>query len=169
MPRQKKRLNKSLRAVSRLDRGNHEKTWILLMQRTQAKLMEYRASTRVLEFVEGFVNPSGDKKTGQLVSDRPGRLYRQAVGTGRSPATSSEDAHEHSLSLFAKELAATVQKGLAVGRCNRLILAAEPHCLGKIKKSLNAKTQKRVAGTVSQDLFRLDSTKLFEKLKPMLR
>lgn len=157
------------RTVRNIERRPAKRTWILLAQRTKAKLVEHGGAGEELTLLEGFVNPEGDRQTRELVSDRPGRVHRKSVGGGRHPAAVSEDAHERALTEFADDLAKTIERGLAQGRCDRIILAAEPHCLGKIRKSLNPKARGRVSATFHQDLFRLNSRSLYSKLEEFLR
>lgn len=162
--------NKLPRSVRSLDHGKAKKTWILIAQRTKAKLIEHLGMGKQLTLIRGFINPAGELHTSELVSDRPGRSYRStSVGIGRSSLGQSEDAHEHALTLFAKDLASTIEEGVVKGNCDQIILAAEPHCLGKIKKTLSPQARKRVSATIDQDLFLLNNQKLYLKLEDELR
>lgn len=161
--------NKLLDSVKKVTQAKEKKTWIIIAQRTQAKLIEYSGKGKNLLTIKGFINPAGKLQTRELVSDKPGRSYSQSTGMRRSAMSSSEDAHEHSLTVFAKELAKALSKGLSDHACDRLVLVAEPHCLGKIKENLSTKVQKYIQATVDKDLFRLDNKKLFAKLEDVLR
>ena len=164
-----KKPNKVSRSVKNLERADTTTTWILVAQRTQAKLLEHRGKGKQLTVIRGFVNPAGELQTRELVSDRPGRVYGRSTGSGPHAAPASEQAHEHALTKFARDLASTIDKGVAKGSCDRIILAAEPHCLGKIKKTLGAQARKHVSATLHKDLFLLDNRKLFAKLEDVLR
>jgi protein required for attachment to host cells len=157
------------KSVSALSHEGAKTTWILVAQRTKAKLMEHTGDGRQLTLIKGYVNPAGDLQTNELVSDRPGRVYNLSGGAHRHTAAASEDAHEHALTVFANDLATTVEKGIAKGSCDRVVLAAEPHCLGKIKKALSAKAKKRVSAVINKDLFLLDNSKLYAQLRNVLR
>jgi len=155
--------------VRTLNLGAGRKTWILLFNRTRAKLIEYSGLGRQLKNIGGYVNPEGELQNKELVTDRPGRVHRLSVGGGRHPAPASEQAHEHALTLFARELAAVLEMGLKTAKCERIVIAAEPHCLGKIKKVLSPKAKKKIHGTVHKDVLRLSSAELFSSLAETLR
>ncbi len=156
------------RSVRELKKVTKPKTWILVAERTRAKLLSYSGKGNALVQVSGYVNPSGELQTRELTSDRPGRGYARSIGTRRTAMTPSEDKHEQAFSAFAKSLAAKIEKGLANRNCEQVILVAEPHCLGKIKNSLGSRAKSRIRASINKDLFRLDEKKLFLELKEKL-
>lgn len=146
-------------------------TWVIVAQRSRAKLLEYRTREKGLEPIEGFVNPAGELQTHELVSDKSGRGHAQSGGGGRYTLAPSEDAHEHALTVFAKSLARTIEAGFAKNLFEHLILVAEPHCLGKIKASLGKGAQLRleaIEATVHKDLFMLDNKELLSRIDSIL-
>ncbi len=165
-PKTKIKLTREARSGSREKSG---KTWILVAQRTKAKLFEYGNRGKSLKLVEGFVNPGGNLKTNQLVSDRPGRVYGLLGNPSRSASVNREDPHQLLLKVFARALADRVESGLMKGLCDRIILAAEPHCLGEIKKALSARAKSKLRASIHKDLFLLDEQKLYIQLEGELR
>lgn len=156
-------------SVSRLERRHVEKTWILLAQRAKAKLLEYQGPNRAPVMRKVFVNAAGTLQERELVSDRYGQASATPVGGARPVARPSESANEHALQTFARELAAEVGQGVHTGECERIVLAAEPHCMGVIKRALEAKCPEQLHACVPKDYFELSDTQLVERLGDELR
>jgi protein required for attachment to host cells len=121
-------------------------TWILLAQRGGASLLERADDDGRPRIVRRIEHPEGRLQDVELGSDRPGRAL-DSHGPGRSTYTSEEAPHDHVAAVFARELAAMLERGRLDARFDRLVLAAEPRFLGKLRASLPAATRKLVVAS----------------------
>lgn len=151
--------NKRSRSVHLREKQEPVITWILLMRRGRAKLLEQRSHAADIRLVEGFVNPAGDLRNIELVADRAGRIDR-CSGAGGHSAAPTETAHEHAVTSFARSLAEKLEAGLVNEKCTQIVIAAEPHCLGKLKGELGRNSKKRIRAVIPKDLFLLSKKEL---------
>ncbi|MDH5675974.1 MAG: host attachment protein [Myxococcales bacterium] len=125
-------------------------TWYVIANRAGARILEARPD-RPLRLVEVIEHESGRLKNRELDTDRAGSGYDSARAGVRAK-TKSESAHEHNAADFARDLAG----GLEAARNDRsfdyLVLVAEPHLLGLIRRALDVATASRVGFSINRDL-----------------
>ena len=96
------------------------------------------------------------------VASRPRERARSVPGpAARLPAHPREREHDR----FAREVARTLDHGVAEGRCAGLILVATNPFLGRLKHHLGEQAQKLVLRTLSADYTTLDEAELAERLQ----
>ncbi len=110
-------------------------------------------SDRKFHFVERLTNKKGHRHESELVSDRPGRGVSSAGGGihhGLEPGTSH---HELAARRFAKRVAAALERGRSQKLFRELVLVAEPHFLGLLRRSLTSKTREAVTHEVGHEYY----------------
>lgn len=104
-----------------------------------------RLDLRLLSRVE-HENPP----TREQGSDRPGRFADNGPG-GRS-AVDDTDWHNLEEARFASELASRLRAWALDGRFDKLIVAADPKTLGRLRPELHDEVKKRLLGEIAKDL-----------------
>lgn len=82
-------------------------------------------------------------------SDRPGRFG--AAGAGRA-AVEDTDWHNLEEARFASQLASQLRSWALEGRFDRLVIAADPKTLGKLRAELHEEVKRRVLNEIPKDL-----------------
>ncbi len=83
-------------------------------------------------------------------TDRPGRL-NDASGEHRS-AVADTDWHQIEKERFADEIAERLYKMAHKGRFEKIVLVAQPHVLGEMRKKMHKEVTDRVVGEVPKTL-----------------
>lgn len=89
-----------------------------------------------LEVVEQFQHPDSRKKDQDLVSDRMGD-YQSRNGAGRGSFVENSDPHQYEAEVFARELVHFLEKGRTAHKFASLMLVAEPHFMGLLRKCMD--------------------------------
>lgn len=84
-------------------------------------------------------------------TDRPGRLRDDAPGVHRS-AVAETDWHRIEKDRFADEIAERLYKMAHKGRFEKIVLVAQPHVLGEMRKKMHKEVTDRVIGEVPKTL-----------------
>ena len=126
-------------------------TWALVADRSEARILENRGPGKGLTVVEDIHHPEGNLQDKDVKSDKPGRSFDKG-GMGRHAMEPHELPHEHIAHVFAKFLAEKLRHARVEHRFERLVLAAEPTFLGRLRAELDEPTRKLVSGEVPKHL-----------------
>lgn len=85
-------------------------------------------------------------------ADAPGRAFASAVAPVRS-AVSEPDLHRDE-NAFARDTALDLDIHVRAGEFGTLIVAADPHTLGELRRHYSKPVQKLLTGEVNKDLVR---------------
>ncbi|MGO4380255.1 host attachment protein [Pseudoduganella sp. RAF53_2] len=119
-----------------------EKTWVVVADSSHARIFRVRDAQHSLEEVEDMANPLGRADNRQIESDANSQFYSP---NGQHPTYSpSEDAVEHEVHQFARQLARRLDTAAAQNQYDHLCLIAAPKFLGLLRDSLNHSTRKLV-------------------------
>ena len=143
------------------------KNWLVVANAARARVLEETDRPDVYAHVADLVHPQSRQKGSDLAGDRPGRAPGTAAHGAGSAAYDARTAprqreHEH----FAHEVAATLNGGIAAGRCAGLVLVASDPFLGLLKKQSSAQAHKVLLRTVAADYTALDEHQLALRLAP---
>lgn len=141
-------------------------TWIVVANRTGARIVERSTSPMELLLVREFENARGRRQDSELNSDAPGLAFASAGSGGGHPMASEESAHDHVARTFAQELGQSLERDRMEHRFNRLVLVAEPRFLGFLREALPLHTATLVEDTITKDLAMLDLPALAQHLQP---
>jgi protein required for attachment to host cells len=125
--------------------------WVVAADSAQARFFSAERANGGLSEFASLSNPVGRLRTGDLVSDRPGRVANAARGS-RTALEPHETAHEHAMGAFAKRLCRRLIRARQTRKVDRLYLVADPAFLGLLRRNLDAPTRRIVAGERNKDL-----------------
>ena len=119
------------------DKPSASTTWILVANRTGAKLFETTGPNKPLEFPKEFACSEGRVRDSEAYQDQPGRAFNSSSqshgGHGTSSPRHALDSgvtpHELTARKFAKTLAEMLEKEGKAHRYDKLVLVAEPRFL----------------------------------------
>jgi protein required for attachment to host cells len=114
--------------------------------------------------VADLVHPGSRQKGSELDDDRPGHVVRTGHGLGSSSYVPHTDPREREHDRFAREVAATLNAGIAAGRCAGLVLVASNPFLGQVKEHLSEQARKALLRSVASDYTALRESELAQRL-----
>lgn len=143
------------------------KNWLVVANASRARVLEESGTAGGYVHIADLVHPQSRQKGTELAGDRPGHVPGPtAHGTGSSAydprTTPGEREHER----FAREVATTLNEGIAAGRCAGLKLVASNPFLGHLKKHLTAQSNKAVLSSLAADYTALNDHELAQRLTP---
>lgn len=136
--------------------------WILVANSSYAEI--YSVQGKDIKLVQQLDNPSGRQKSGEILTDRPGRSFegRGRAGAGsqgsRHALGSEVDVHTHEQQLFAHKLSDLLHKEKSLNAFEKLHVIAPPQFLGElrtvlsdnVKKSIDKEINKEIPSALSQ-------------------
>jgi|SRR5687768_1380748 protein required for attachment to host cells len=128
--------------------------WILVADRSRARIFEEVRSPRALEEIADFVNPLGRARHRELTTDAEGRSRSSSLGTRAHTESPGTTADTHEAERFSRELADYLDKGRNEHRYDALWLIAAPKFLAMLRKSLGREVQKLIEVEIDKDLSR---------------
>lgn len=141
-------------------------TWIMTADRAGARIFERDGDT--LSLLETITHEEGRLKDIDVKSDKPGRAFGSGGSGGRAMAT-HEAPHEQIAKGFAHDLATKLRLGRVHGRFSRLVIAAEPRFLGRLRDALDVDTGRLVVQSLAKDMQRMRPDELASHVLPALR
>ena len=94
--------------------------------------------------VAGLTHAESRARSGDLISDRPGRSFDSA-GAGRHSMGEGSDPQRREAEVFAREVSAHLKQTQPLEQCDEIGLIAPPLFLGMLRKSLDPAYGKKVA------------------------
>jgi len=149
-------------------RITNKSIWIVVAHDAGARIYKTVGKSGTLRIVRRISNPSGRYKGRQINADRPGRVFSNS-GVFHHALSRRIGPHDHNADVFAREIAAFVEKGRNTESFNHLVLIAEPKFLGKIRIALKGATAKRIIKVIKNDFAYVPDTQLPNKIKESLR
>ena len=125
------------------------KHWVLVANASFAEIFE--VSGKDIKTLHYFDYPVGRLKSGDILSDRPGRTY-DSVGDGRHAVGTKVDVHLHEIQTFAHSLVAVLKKAKSENAFDRLTLISPPQFLGELRHLLNDSLKKCVHQEFAKDI-----------------
>lgn len=125
------------------------KNWVVVLNRIEMKIYRQYSAVKPLIFVKSIENSLGREKNRALTTDKPGSDRMNIKGAVHSHSLTRErDPHEEAAAQFARQLARELSTARKNGSYDKLILVAEPHMAGLLKKSLDKTTMNCVSDSV---------------------
>jgi len=128
-----------------------ETIWVLVADKSQAKLYSGRGPMSELELKQSWAHAASRSHEQELTSDLPGRAF-DSTGANRHAMSQPVDPKDHEAELFAHELISEMEKGRVEKHFSRLYLMAAPEFLGLLRKQCGSALQKTIAGEVDKNL-----------------
>jgi len=140
-----------------------ETTWILVADRTEARLFESKGPGKgTLQHLRDIPHPEGRLQPRDMEADKPGRIS-DSFGT-RHALSPHHDPEERHAQEFAHHLAEILNQGRNDHAYQKLILVAEPGFLGNLSGALDKNTSALVEKTVGKDLMHMGEDELPQHL-----
>lgn len=141
--------------------------WYLLANRSEAVLFK-KIEGDEFEFLERIRNKKGRRREQELSKDRPGRTVN-SVGNNRHSLGNENAHHEHTGEIFAKHLVEHLAHEKNNGRYDELVLVAEPHFLGLLRKSLPKNLESCIKDEIPKEYKSLDKEETNERIQLWLK
>ena len=141
--------------------------WFLIAHRAGARIFAQQGIKPELQLVRRFENAEGKLKTSELVSDRQGRSYSGNMA-GHNAVGGTDAPRQHVLENFARELGDFLEQEAAKNAFTSLVLIAEPHVLGDLKKTLGKGAAGRLRETLAKDFVNVSDHEMASHLEGVL-
>jgi protein required for attachment to host cells len=127
-------------------------TWLLVANRTRARILEIKSvRDQPIERV-AFANPAGRAHERDLDSDAAGRFYGKGEREQAHSANASESLAEHETDRFVADLREFLDHARSEQRFERLWLIAAPALLGRLRNTFSKPLRRRVELEIDKDL-----------------
>jgi protein required for attachment to host cells len=147
--------------------------WIVVANAARARVLEEADDRGHFLHVADLVHPQSRQKGVDLArahgGDRPGHVEGQGHGLGSAAYLPRTDPREREHDRFAREVAATLNEGVASGRCAGIVLVASDPFLGQLKAHLDTQAGKALLRTVASDYTGLRDDELARRLASAVR
>jgi protein required for attachment to host cells len=120
-----------------------EATWILVADRSRARIFEEIRSPRALYEIEDFVNPLGRASDRELTTDAAGRSLSTGLRTRSHSTGPGVGAATHEAERFSKEIADYLETARTDHRYDRLWVVAAPTSGKSIRSSRTGESAPR--------------------------
>jgi protein required for attachment to host cells len=143
------------------------RTWILIADGGRGRIVENTGPGRGVHLATDMEFHSELPANRDLFADRPGRSLG-AAGRQRHPKEQPSDAHRELKRRFATKLCDVLDRKLAEGAFDRLILVAPAPTMGDLRASLSNQLRSRVRAELVADLTKIPITKLDQHLSEVI-
>jgi len=137
-------------------------TWIILANETEAQIFNVKKGE--VEFKSKLTHPDSRLLDQDIVSDRPG-VYAITGSTHTGNYMPRSDPHENEQEVFAMQIARFLEKARTQHEYHDLIICAEPHFYGKIKKSLTSQVEDAIKRHILRDYMKMSENEMKETVK----
>jgi protein required for attachment to host cells len=143
--------------------------WILIADEGRARLFAMKTEDRKLEETEGFIHSKSRLRSGQILTDRPGRVGPPAGGHRMASVQPHTDPKTVEIERFAVELAAALHDARAKSSYDLLALVAPPRFLGMLRGRLSTEVSRVLVGCLDKELTTVDVRELPRYLTDVVR
>ena len=141
--------------------------WIIVADGARARILANDGPGSGLRNASNTDFVSDNRKSRDIVSDRPGRS--EGGASGRHAMEPRVDGHQYEKQLFAKEMAKRINDACQRGDFDSLILVAPPQTLGELRNALDKPTLSKVRAELGKDLTRVAIHDLPKHIKGAIR
>lgn len=156
-----------LKAVSQkrhIKRGHKiPRIWILLADRRHVRI--FSKTDGHLEEIGSAVPQS---HVGNVPNHTQGRVVSSASGVLHHKLPPRSTVEEKESLSFAQDIATWLDEAVREDAFDRLVLAAAPHVLGDLRKTLNKTVHARVVAEVDKDLIKMKEKDIYEELEKIV-
>lgn len=138
--------------------------WIVIASSTNAEI--YLVDGRDYSHIDSLSHPESLLKSGDLVTDRPGRFNNDNSEGGQYEP--KMDAHKEQQFNFAREIAHYLEKHRQDNSYESLVLCAEPHFHGFLNQTINKQTKNLIIKAIEKDYIPLPKAKMQAVLKNII-
>ena len=133
-----------------------EHTWIVIANAVEAQF--YQVNGKLAELIKTLEHPDSRLKSKNLTSDKPGSY--QTSHSARGHFVSADVPHLDEQDHFSREINAELETQRLHNSYQTLVLCAEPHFLGLLKKHMNNQVRGLLKKTIEKDYIPLPKHKI---------
>jgi protein required for attachment to host cells len=141
--------------------------WIIIADGVRARILANDGSGSGLHNSSNTDFISDNRKSRDIVSDRPGRS--EGRSGGRHAMEPRVDSHQYEKQQFAKMMAKQINDACQRGDFDSLILVAPPQTLGELRNALEKPALSKVIGELGKDLTKVAIHDLPKHLEGTMR
>jgi len=142
-------------------------TWVVVAESSRARILSTESVHEPLTEIAALDRPEARMRERELTSDVPGRPYVSG-GTRRHGMADPVRWHDQEAVRFAREVGGHLEAARRAGRFERLILAAPPRFLGRLREELTPATAATVVHEYDKNWLHDDCTAIREHLPEYL-
>jgi protein required for attachment to host cells len=138
--------------------------WILVADASRAAIYATGPLLESFDPVRELTHRESRAPLRELVSDDRGRSFG-GPNDPRSAMETKQDARDHEMERFAREVAGVLEDGVAERAYERLIVVAPPHFLGLLRRVWAPRVAERVVAALDKDWTRVPERELPERVR----
>ena len=142
--------------------------WIVVADRSRARVFETEGNFDSLREVEDLLNPEGRLDDAELRHDAKGHYF----GKGEQQQVHTADPHvsrlQHDEENFSREVMDLLTRGCDAHSYESLVMVAPPEFLGLLRKQLPERVEQHVIGQIDKDISSLALREIAAYLKQHL-
>ncbi len=143
-------------------------TWIVVADRSRAKILELRSLLTGPKIIDDIDNPEGRLTASEINSDRPGQVF-DSRGVQRHTSFEADRVTDHLARKFAKRLAGRIEEARKRRGFEQLALICAPALLGLVRDELSKETARLVIHSEAKDLTELPEHTLVSTVQNRVR
>jgi protein required for attachment to host cells len=144
-------------------------TWILVADGGQAFVIERTSAANPLQRIKNFEFKGPRKKSRDIGTDKPGRVFRGAKSVARAAVGDDKKLAREAEEKFLISVLDRLEEALKHSTFKRLILTAPPRVLGALRKHLTPPLAKVLWGEIRADLVKADLDEIAAHIADMKR
>src|SRR5512139_1082322 len=139
------------------------RTWVIVADSAMARVFVVPGNGEPMRELEAFAHPEARLAVRELTSDLPGRAF-DSVGSGRHGMQTKVGPKEQEAIGFARFVADRIESARTGHEFDRLVVAAAPAFLGRLRATMSDETRKLIDGELDLDLTRLPPAEIRKRL-----
>ena len=143
------------------------KTWILIADGARGRVLENDGPGKGVQQVEGCDYRASHEADREINADRPCRTHDSA-GHGRHAMEASASPHRIAKADFARTLLGDLERKLAAGAFDRLVIIAPPKTLGDMRQHMSGSLKACLIGEIHKDLTQVPNDAIAPHLENVL-
>ncbi|EMY77773.1 host cell attachment protein [Leptospira weilii serovar Ranarum str. ICFT] len=140
--------------------------WVVVANRSEAKIFEYKGSHKGLKLLESIENPKGRMKNRELISGGGGKhekAQRVAFDTD-----SVQEPKRRVAESFAGQISDAISQGRKSNRFLSLVLISEPRFLGMLLDKMDRRSQSMIFHKMGKDITTTNHRVILSHLREIL-
>ena len=129
-------------------------TWILVADRSRARILVAEAESAPLQELEDFAHPEGHLREHEVVTDQQGQFAETGVA-GSQTGDPEVDFKHQTAERFAHEIVQRLEKARLEGRFEKLVVIAAPLFLGVLRGQFPSPLRQLVSLELDKDYTQL--------------
>ncbi|WP_046690088.1 host attachment protein [Leptospira santarosai] len=139
--------------------------WVVVANRSEAKIFEYKGARKGLELLESMKNPKGRMKNRELILNSSKRVKAQRVAFDTE---SVQEPKRKVAESFASQISDVIAQGRKSNRFLSLVLISEPRFLGMLLDKMDRKSQSMIFHKMGKDITATNNRAILSHLREIL-